>query len=123
MQILKFTLLRLALAVVFFAGFHYLGMGILLAIAAGILCSAMVSFIFFPAQGNAAAEQLRSIVESRPKRPRVDEVQEELEAEPEPEHGAGTEAGEPEAGAPEASAPEAETPEAGGTDSSSPHAG
>lgn len=106
MQILKFTLLRLALAVVFFAGFHYLGMGILLAIATGILCSAMVSFIFFPTQGNAAAEQLRSIVESRPKRPRVDELQEELEAES--EHGPGT---------------EAEAPEASGTDSSSPHAG
>lgn len=118
MQILKFTLLRLALAVVFFAGFHYLGMGILLAIAAGILCSAMVSFIFFPAQGNAAAEQLRSIVESRPKRPRVDEVQEELEAEP--EHGPGTEAGEPEASRPAASTPEPGMPEA---DSSSPHAG
>ncbi|MDO5722818.1 MAG: DUF4229 domain-containing protein [Flaviflexus sp.] len=79
MQILKFTLLRLALAVAFFLGFHYLGMGILLAIAAGILCSAMVSFIFFPGQGNAAAEQLRTIVEGRPKRRRIDEIQEEVE--------------------------------------------
>lgn len=65
MQILKYTLLRLAVFAAVFAVLYFVGMkGALLWIGA-ILIAFLLSFIFFPDQGDAAAAEVQRIAERR----------------------------------------------------------
>ncbi|MBM9433550.1 DUF4229 domain-containing protein [Flaviflexus equikiangi] len=68
MTILKYTALRIALIAAFAGAFYLLGMRSYLLAFAAILCGAMVGFIFFPAQSQAAAGSLEALTRRKPSR-------------------------------------------------------